>query len=105
MTNIVFKSKAIVRDADAPVVGGAFEIQSVDRVFQVDLTGVGASASVVIDVSCNGEKFVPLYTVDLYDEAMAGEVSAAISSSDNFNYVRARVVSINAGTVSVFAGD
>lgn len=106
MSKIVFGATAILRDATAPTTGDAFEVQSVDRVFQIDLTGVGASATVAIDVSCNGVGFAELYSVDLVDDTNAGTVTACISSADNFSFVRARVVAVAAGaSVTVYAGD
>lgn len=105
MTNYVSGATRILDDAAAPTTGAAFEVQSVDRVFQIDLEGLGAAAVVAIDVSCNGVGFAELYSVEISDNALTGSVTACLSSSDNFSFVRARVVSITGGTVTVYAGD
>ncbi len=106
MSKIVFGATAILRDVTAPTTGDAFEVQSVDRVFQIDLTGLGAFATVAIDVSCNGAGFAELYSVDLADDLGSSQVTACISSSDNFSYVRARVVAVSPGaSLTVYAGD
>ncbi len=105
MSNIVFGATRIVSDATEPTIGHAFEVQSVDRVFQIDLSGLGAFAVVAIDVSCNGVGFDELYSVEISDNAMTGSVTACLSSDANFSFVRARVVSIAGGSVTVYAGD
>ena len=92
--------------ATAPAVGEAFEVQSVNRTFQIDLFGLGAAAVVGLDVSVSGERFDELYSVELNDNAATGSVTVCLASGEPFNYVRARVVSLTGGgTVTVFAGD
>lgn len=94
-----------ILSAASPVVGDAFEVQSVSRTFQIDLVGLGASAVVGLDVSVSGERFDELYSVEMNDNAATGSVTVCLASGEPFNFVRARVVSIAGGTVTVFAGD
>ena len=94
-----------ILSAAAPAVGEAFEVQSVNRTFQIDLVGLGAATVIGIDVSVSGESFDELYSVEMADNAATGSVTVCLASAEPFNYVRARVVSLSGGTVTVFAGD
>ena len=95
-----------ILSAASPVTGEAFEVQSVNRTFQIDLSGLGSAATVGIDVSVSGESFDELYSVEMADNAATGSVTVCLASAEPFNYVRARVVSLTGGgTVTVFAGD
>jgi len=106
MSKTVFGATALLRAATAPVVGETFEVQSVDRVFQLDLHGVLAKAVVAIDVSVTGDGFGELYSIEIEDKLSVGRVTACLSSNENFSFVRARLVSITAGAaLTVFAGD
>lgn len=105
MSKIVFGATPILKTT-IPATGQTFEVQSVDRVFQLDLHGVGASAVVAIDVSLTGDGFAELYSIEIADANLVGRVTACLASSENFSFVRARVVSISDGAfVTVFAGD
>lgn len=94
-----------ILSAASPTTGEAFEVQSVNRTFQLDLVGLNAAAVVGIDVSVSGESFDELYNVEMNDNAHTGHVTVCLASAEPFNYVRARVVSLSGGTVTVFAGD
>lgn len=105
MSKLVSGATRILSSA-APAVGESFEVQSVSRTFQIDLTGLGAAAVVGLDVSVSGERFDELYSVEMNDNASTGAVTVCLASAEPFNFVRARVVSLTGGgTVTVFAGD
>lgn len=94
----------LVAGANAPVVGDAFAVQQIDRVFQaVVVDGPNAYAEVAIEVSLNGADFLNLATITL--DAATGHYTDGFNSDAAWRYVRANVKAVSPGaTIDVWVG-
>lgn len=96
---------SLVDDALAPIVGAVHSVQPAARTFQAVLFGANSAAEVAVDVSLDGEHFLPLASITLTTTAGAQQATDGFNSAAPWRYVRGRVVSLTPGAcANIFIG-